>query len=104
MTGNDIRMRLVKNVGIRCVPSHLCQQIEVRYQTTSAALDGAIVFNLTRDENVPLHSPAPRDLDPVTALIFPKARLHDNVPKSTRPDQNIVVESAAFQQQLELAG
>ena len=93
MTGKDIWMRLVENVGLRGLRSHPLQQLEIRRQATPASLDRAIVFNLPRHQDVNALTRRAPHWRP-TLLIFADAGFDDHLAKVASPPEQVGVEGS----------
>src|SRR6185437_2188656 len=100
VSGDHIRMRLEKDISVRRLCPHSPEQLEIGAEPASAGFDGAIVLDLTRNEDV-----APVARRPVnwrgSLLIFGETRLDDETAYRARPLENLSVEFTGFEEKLE---
>ena len=98
----DVGVRLVDDIVVRRLRPNLFQQLQVGNEAATASLDGAVVLDLARHQDVPVG--AGRTLEDKAALfIFADSSVNDEAPKTARAFNEVRVEFASLQDLFELA-
>jgi len=99
VTGQNIGVRLVKDVSIRSILAHAPQKLEVGRETAATQLNRPIIFDLTGDEDMATLASRPTNCVRA-AIVLSDASFDDQTPKLTRSFKRSVVEVSLLEQQL----
>src|SRR5690349_17070810 len=103
MTRDHVRMRLVDDVRVRRAGANALKQFQIGRETAATRLDSAVVFDLTRHENVA--ALARRAIEFRAALpVFTEAGRDDDPLKLSGSGQQVFGKLTSLQQLFELAG